>query len=571
MNAFLQFGLIILIVLGVSSVIRLLKQPLIIGYILSGILVGPIFLNIIKGSETITLFSELGIAFLLFIVGLHLSPKVIKEVGKISLITGIGQILFTAITGFLISRLFGFEIITSLYIAIGLTFSSTIIIMKLLSDKDALEKLYGKVSVGFLLVQDLVAVLVLLIISSINSNEGTSIGGAFLLIIIKGILVGTLFGLISHFLLPKLEKFLSKSQEFLFLFSIAWGFGLAVLFQQIGFSIEVGALIAGVLLSLTPYNHEISSKLKPLRDFFLIFFFVILGSQMVFGSLQEIILPVIAFSLLVAIGNPLIVIFLMGRMRYTKKTSFMAGLTVAQIGEFSLIFIALGVKVGHITTEILSFITLVSLITIFICTYLVRYSEKIYEKFSKHLSIFERKKITKIEELKKTYDYILLGYNRIGFSIIKSFSKITNNFLIVDYDPDVVRKLKNKKIDVLYGDVEDSELLENIGIERAKVVVSTIPDKEVNSLILEIINKKNKNSVKILTARQIKDAIDLYKEGADYIIMPHFLGGEYVSKLIEKSKSKKSSYEKEKIKEIISLKERIKEGHEHPKIEKEKK
>ena len=571
MNPFLQFGLIILIVLGVSFLVRILKQPLIIGYILSGILVGPVFLNIIKGSETITLFSELGIAFLLFIVGLHLSPRVIKEVGKISLITGMGQILFTAVTGLVLARLFGFEIITSLYIAIGLTFSSTIIIMKLLSDKDSLEKLYGKISVGFLLVQDLIAVLVLVIISSINSNEGTNIGSVFLIILIKGLGLGIFFGLISHYLLPKLEKFLSKSQEFLFLFSIGWGFGLAVLFQQIGFSIEIGALIAGVLLSLAPYNHEISSKLKPLRDFFLIFFFVILGSQMIFGNIQEIILPVIIFSLLVVIGNPLIVLFLMGQMRYTKKTSFMAGLTVAQIGEFSLIFISMGVKVGHLTPEILSFITLVSLITIFICTYMIRYSERIYEIFSKHLSIFERKKITNIEVPKKSYEYILLGYNRIGFSIIKSFSKITKNFLVIDYDPEVVKELKKKKINALYGDVDDSELLEELEIEKAKLIVSTIPEKETNSLLLEIAKRKNPQLIKILTARQINDAIELYKEGADYVIMPHFLGGEYVSRLIEKSKKNKSLYEKEKNKNLASLKERIKEGHEHPKVEREKK
>ncbi|MBN2880434.1 cation:proton antiporter [Candidatus Woesearchaeota archaeon] len=568
---FMQFGLIILIVLFVSLIIRLLKQPLIIGYIISGIIVGPVVLNLIRGSETITLFSELGIAFLLFIVGLHLSPKVIKEVGKISLITGIGQILFTAIIGFSIAYLLNFPILTSLYIAIGLTFSSTIIIMKLLSDKDALEKLYGKISVGFLLVQDLIAVLILIIISSITSNEGSNAGGLFLLIIAKGIILATIFGLISHFLLPKLERFLAKSQEFLFLFSIAWGFGLALIFSEIGFSIEVGALIAGVLLSLAPYNHEISAKLKPLRDFFLIFFFVILGSQMIFGNIKQLILPVIIFSALIIFGNPLIIIFLMGRMRYSKKTSFMAGLTVAQIGEFSLIFIALGVKVGHISPEILSFITLISLMTIFGCTYLIRYSEKLYEKLSKPLSLFERKKIKDTEIPKKEYDYILLGYNRIGFSIIKSFAKITKKFLIIDYDPDVVKKLKNKKLNAIYGDVDDSELIEDLGIAKAKVIVSTIPDKDTNTLILDIIKRNKSKTITILTGRQIQDALDLYKAGANYVIMPHFLGGEYVSKLIEKYKSNPSMYEKEKKKELITLKERLTEGHEHPRTEKERK
>lgn len=571
MELFMQLGLIILIVLAVSFLMRLLKQPLIIGYIISGILVGPVVFNLIRGSETINLFSEFGIAFLLFIVGLHLSPKVIKEVGKISLVTGIGQILFTAILGFSIAYLLDFAILTSLYIAIGLTFSSTIIIMKLLSDKDSLEKLYGKISVGFLLVQDLIAVLILIVISSITSHEGGNAGSVFALTLIKGFFIILGFGLISHFILPKLERFLAKSQEFLFLFSIAWGFGLAVIFSEIGFSIEVGALIAGVLLSLAPYSHEISSKLKPLRDFFLIFFFVILGSQMVFGNIKEIILPVIIFSILIVIGNPLIVMFLMGRMRYSKKTSFMAGLTVAQIGEFSLIFIALGVKVGHISPEILSFITLISLMTIFGCTYLIRYSERIYEKISNPLSIFERKKVKDQEIPKKEYDYILLGYNRIGFSIIKAFSKVTKNYLIIDYDPDVVRKLKREKINAIYGDADDSELLEELGIHKASVIVSTIPDKDVNSLILDIIKRNKSKTITILTGRQIKETLELYKDGADYVIMPHFLGGEYVSKLIKQAKKDKKLYKKEKDREIKLLKERIDEGHEYPETKRENK
>lgn len=571
MGTFIQFGLIILTVLLVSFIIRLLKQPLIIGYILSGILVGPIFLNLIKGTETIHLFSELGIAFLLFIVGLHLSPKVIKEVGKISLITGIGQILFTIVLGYFVCTLIGFSKITSIYIATALTFSSTIIIMKLLSDKDALEKLYGKISIGFLLVQDLIAVLILIIVSSTASTTTGSVGGAFLITILKGIGIILIFGLISHYLLPKMERFLAKSQEFLFLFSIAWGFGLSILFLQIGFSIEVGALIAGILLSLAPYSYEISSKLKPLRDFFLIFFFVTLGSQMIFGNISQIIIPVLILSLVIVIGNPFIVIYLMGRMKYSKKTSFMAGLTVAQIGEFSLIFLALGVKVGHIPPEVLSFVTLICLLTIFGCTYMIRYSEKIYEKLSKILSIFEKKQIRDKEIEKKQYDYILLGYNRIGFSIIKSFSKITKNFLIIDYNPDIVKKLKKKGLDVMYGDVDDSELLEDLEIFKSKVIVSTIPEKDTNELILDIIKRNKSKTVTILTGRQIHDAFELYNQGANYVILPHFLGGEYVSKLIEEYKENKKLYEKEKLKEITSLKERLLDGQEHPKTEKEKK
>jgi Kef-type K+ transport system membrane component KefB/Trk K+ transport system NAD-binding subunit len=567
-NPFVQFGLIILVVLVVSIIIRILRQPLIIGYILSGIIVGPLVLNLIQESETISVFSEMGIAFLLFIVGLHLSPKVIKEVGLISLVTGLGQILFTSIIGYFIAILLGFPFITALYIAIALTFSSTIIIMKLLSDKDALEKLYGKISIGFLLVQDLVAIITLIIVSSLASGSGAS--DVLFSTLIKGVALIIILVPISYYILPKLSWFFAKSQEFLFVFAISWGFGLSILFIYAGFSIEVGALIAGIMLSLSPYSFEISSKLKPLRDFFLISFFIILGSQMIFTDFSSLIIPAIIFTFLIVIGNPLIVMILMGLFGYSKKTSFMSGLTVAQIGEFSLIFIALGVKVGYITKEIMSFITLISLLTIFGCTYLIIYSESIFKKLSGVLSIFERKKIKEKEIPKKRYDYILLGYNRIGFSIIKSFSKITKNFLVVDYDPKVVAELQKEGLDTIYGDVDDSEFLEELGINKSKLIVSTIPEKETNRLILNILNKEKERPITILTSRQIEDALGLYNLKADYVILPHFLGGEYTAKLIETAKTKKELYEIEKKRELKLLKERLKKGHKHPEVERDR-
>jgi Kef-type K+ transport system membrane component KefB len=570
LSPFEQFAIIILIVLGVSFIMRLMKQPLIIGYILSGILVGPFIFNILHGGETLNIFSEMGIAFLLFIVGLHLSPRVIKEVGKVALITGIGQILFTAILGYFVGILFGFSVMTSIYIAVALTFSSTIIILKLISDKDALDKLYGKISVGFLLVQDFVAIIILIVISSIGTGDVSGAKNVFFMTLLKGVIIIAVLAPISYYLLPKFEKFLSKSQEFLFLFSIAWGFGLSILFFYAGFSIEVGALIAGVLLSLAPYSYEISSKLKPLRDFFLISFFIILGSQMVFNDITSMIIPILVFSLLVVLGNPFIVILIMSLMRYTKKTSFMAGLTVAQIGEFSLIFVALGVKVGHISNEILSIITLICLITIFGCTYLIRYSDSLYIKFSGILSAFERKKVHEEKVSREKYKYYLLGYNRIGFSILKSFSKITKDFLVIDYNPDIVEKLKDKGYNAIYGDIEDSEFLEDIGISDASLIVSTIPEKDSNLLIMDVLKRNKSDSIVVLTARQIKEALDLYKHGADYVILPHFLGGEYTSNLIEHARENKKDYDKERKKEIKLLKERLEKGHEHPRVGREK-
>ncbi len=563
---FAQISIIILIVLVISFIIRLLNQPLIIGYIISGILVGPLFLDILPEGNTLSTFSEMGIAFLLFIVGLHLSPRVIKEVGKIALITGIGQVLFTTSIGYLIGVSLGFSLLTSLYIAIAVSFSSTIIIMKLLSDKDALEKLYGKISIGFLLVQDLIAIIILLIVSSFSN--GSNFTDFISITILKGTLLIIILIPITKYVLPRFSSFFAKSQEFLFIFSIAWGLGFASLFKYMGFSLEVGALIAGVMLSLTNYNYEISSKLRSLRDFFMISFFILLGSQMAFGEISGMINPAIIYSLLILIGNPIIVLILMGIFGYSRNTGFMAGLTVAQISEFSLILIALGVKVGHIPSEIISLMTVIGLITIAGCTYMIKYSDRIYPYISKFLVIFERKNLKERKIPTREYKYILFGENRIGFSIMKSFKRLKKDFLVIDYNPEVVKRLSSEGIPCIYGDVSNIDFLEELKLNRAKLIVSTIPDRDTNLMLLDIIRNQNKFAIIIVAARQISDAFEFYDAGADFVVLPHFLGGEYTARIIEKAGESKHLYRKERQKHMKELNERLIRGHEHPHIEK---
>jgi len=564
---FIQISIVIFIVLLVSFIMKILKQPLIIGYILSGIIIGPLLLNFLPDDKTLTIFSEMGIAFLLFIVGLHLSPKVIREVGKIALITGIGQVVFTVSIGYFIARLLGFTSIASWYLAIAISFSSTIIIMKLLSDKDALEKLYGKISIGFLLVQDFIAITLLLIISS--SSAGENIFNTAVFTFLKGLLIFVILVPFTYYVLPKLSMFFAKSQELLFIFAISWGLGFAALFNYLGFSLEVGALIAGIVLSLTPYSFEVSSKLRPLRDFFIISFFILLGAQMVFQEVITMMWPAIIFSLVILFGNPLIVMTLMGIFKYTRHTGFMCGLTVAQISEFSLIIIALGARLGHIDSNIISLITVVALTTIAGSTYMIMFSDKIYPKISRLLGIFERKNIKEKKIKTENYPYILIGENRIGFSIMNAFNKLNKKFLVIDYNPDVAKRLSSENIACLYGDVSNIDFLEEIRLDKSKLIVSTIPDRETNLLLLDVIRRKNRSVIIILAARQISDAFEFYEAGADYVILPHFLGGEYVARIIEGAKESKPLYKRVRQKHMKELNKRLMRGHEHPHIEKD--
>ena len=286
MTIFIEISIIVIIATLVSLVVKFFKQPLIVGYIATGIIVGPYVLNILQARDEMELFSKIGIPLLLFIVGLTLNPDVMREVGKASFITGIGQVLFTSVIGYFIVRSLGFGTVPSAYIAVALTFSSTIIILKLLSDRGDLGKLYGKISIGFLLVQDIVATILLLVITVVGVTAIIPSGNLSHLAVVeiitllgKGALVSVFLYFVSKYVLPGIARFIAGSQEVLFIFSLAWGLGMSVFFYTIGFSIEIGALIAGVTLAASPFAYEISARMKPLRDFFIMLFFVLLGSQ----------------------------------------------------------------------------------------------------------------------------------------------------------------------------------------------------------------------------------------------------------------------------------------------------
>ena len=568
-DVFVQLSIIIILAVIISGVMKLLKQPLIIGYIITGILAGPLFLNIVKPHDVIATLSQFGIVFLLFIAGLSLNPRVLKSVGKVSLITGLGQILFTTLVGFLIAKLLGFSDTVAMYIAIALTFSSTIIIVKLLSDKGDLQTLYGRIALGFLIVQDIVAILILMIISSLNGKAN------IVSFVIKTILTGIgllgFIGFLSIYILPRIIKVVAKSQEFLLLFSIGWLLFLAIVFHYLNFSVEIGALLAGISLSISPYHFEIKSRMSVLRDFFILFFFVLLGSQMSFMNVSQFLIPILVFSIFILVGNPLIVMILMGLLKYTKRTGFLAGLTVAQISEFSLILIALGVKVAHVPNEILSMVTAIGLVTIFASTYMIIHANKLYCYLSKYLSIFERKgrKIDEhIHHKGRNYDIILFGCNRIGFSLLKSLKKLGKNLLIIDYDPEIITCLAKKGYECRYGDANDIEFLNKLNFSKTKMIISTIPDIETNLLLIRKIKEVNKKAIIIIVSHQIEEALKLYESGATYVIMPYFLGGQHVSTLIEKYGMNLDKFLEEKSKQIAHLKTRIKLRHEHPKPEK---
>ena len=379
---FIQLALVLVIAFVFSYISKAFKQPLILGYIVAGIVLSPFIIRLGASTNVIQALSQFGVAFLLFIVGLHMNPKSIKEVGLNSLLIGLGQMILTFALGFAVSFwAIHLSLTSSIYIAIAVAFSSTIIAMKLISDKGQLDSLYGKISIGVLIIQDIAAMAVLMVISSTSSGRG--LGSFALTNVLGGLSLVVILFLFGFAILPRITKNIAHSQELLFLFSITWAFGIAALFGIIGFSVEIGALIAGILLSVSPYGTEIGSKIRPLRDFFLILFFIILGLNVHISNISRIIIPSLILSVIVLVFKPLILMTLSAIFGYTKRNNFLVGVTLGQVSEFSLVVLALGVSVGQISQTILSIITLTMIITITFSSYLTIYSGRIYKKRGK--------------------------------------------------------------------------------------------------------------------------------------------------------------------------------------------
>lgn len=536
---------------------KALRQPLVVGYIITGIFASSSFLNIIHSKEQIELFARIGIIILLFIVGLSLNPRVIREVGKISLIAGLGQIAFTAIVGYLLTLLLGMGPLSALYISLALTFSSTIIIMKLLSDKNDLNKVYGKVTVGVLLIQDLVAILILMIASSFSGLTNVSLMTMTSLIVLKGIAMICALYLVSAYVLPAFGNFIASSRELLFLFSLGWGLGLASLFYLFGFSIEIGALAAGVSLSVLPFADGIASRMKPLRDFFIVMFFVSLGSDMKLDVITNALLPAFVLSLFVLIGKPVIVVMLMNLLGYKRKTAFRAGVSLAQISEFSLILMTLVLSMGQVQKSDVSLITLVGIITITVSSYLILYADRMYPHVEQFIAFFEFKKNTfeyKTEE--EIHEAVLFGFDRVGHDFIHAFTKLGTNYLVVDYNPTLIELMQKENIPFKFGDAEDVEFLRKLHFEKTKMVVSTIPDVKISHLLLRYVLKKNPRAIVILLTHDIDSAKDLYERGATYVIMPHYLSARHASDIISRHNFDLREFEKEKEKHLAYLEKR---------------
>ena len=526
LGAFGEFSLLLIISAFAGGIALLLRQPVLIAYIVVGIVVGPAVLGIVQAHEQIELLAQIGVSVLLFVVGLKLDLKHIRHIGPVALATGLGQLAFTILFGFLIVMLLGKSVMEAIYVAVALTFSSTIIIVKLLSDKREIDSLHGRIAVGFLIVQDLAVVLAMMVMSTLQSGETGWIDITLSLALRVSVAAIAMY-LLMRYILPRLVAKMASSMELLLIFAIAWGMSLAAIGEWAGFSKEAGAFLAGFSLASTDFRDAINARLTAIRDFLLLFFFIVLGSKLDFSTLGDELVPAIILSVFVLVGNPLIVMSIMGFMGYRKRTGFLAGLTVAQISEFSIVFVAMGITLGHVGLGALGLTTLVGVITIALSTYMILYSHKLYILLEPLFGIFERKVTFREMDGQTTADthlkpdVIVFGLGRFGGRLARGLADEGIKVLGVDFDPQAVQQFKNNGFAVRFGDGIEAALLESLPLRDTRWIVSTIPDVTSNKLLLEELRQFSFNGEIAVVAREDNVGMTLKNMGVHNVLYPN--------------------------------------------------
>ncbi len=540
MNILLDLGIIVFFSSVLSVFFNIFHQPFIPAYILTGIILGSSGLNLISEPEIIKVLSELGIAFLLFMTGLEFDLDKVKRLGRNIVLLGVFQIIITASLGFTASMFLGFDKITSIIIGIMLSFSSTAIVVKSMRDINQITTLHGRIVLGLLLVQDFFAILILSFISAgVNLDVMNSI--------LKSIFYTTIILFLSLFfrryINPLIIRKLSEEYSLLFLYSLSVLFIFGVLSYIFGIPISIGAFLAGISMAVTPYNIEISSNIKSLKEFFSVLFFVSLGLEANFNILTSQLVQFTFLLLFILLVKPLIVYILMSIFEYERKTSYFTSVYISQISEFSLILAIELFGRGLISSELMSLVILLVLFSLFTTPYYINYSSKSFlfldNKILKGIDGifgFGRKHFS-LEKLSRRHKnvenhVILCGLNTTGLNLMDYFKKNNIPFVVIDFDPEKVEKYYKEGINILYGDVTHPEVLKHANIEKSRLVISNIPHDAENQFLISFV-KKHGNPKIIVRASDVKTAIKYYNMGPDFVFVPKIAASMKLIKIMD--------------------------------------
>ncbi len=527
-GVFEQMALVLAVCVVAGGLAVLLRQSLTVGLIAAGIAVGPAVFGLVEPTSEIELLATVGTSLLLFVVGLKLDVRILQRLGPVAFAAGLGQVGFTAVIGFGLARILGFDPVDALYLALGLTFSSTIIIVKLLTDRRELKTLYGRIALGILVVQDLVVVVAMLAITAVGDVGTLSEPGTLERlgqVVLRALALLVIVVVMGRLVAPRLTGIFAQHGELLVLTVVTWAVLLASLSLQLGFSQEVGAFLAGVALASTSYRDAVASRLGTIRDFVLVFFFIELGTRVDPATVSEQVLPILVLSLFVLLGNPIIVMIIMGGLGYRRRVAFKTGLTVAQISEFSLILVALGVEQGHVGTDLLGVVTVIGVVTIAVSTELIHNADRLYRRIAPALRVFERAPEALASDPRAAADrpeYVVIGVGRLGSQVLDDLLARGDRVLGVDFDP---RGIKRARWDlpVVYGDADDPELVDRLPLGATRWVIITVRDLPTDLRLVTHLRRRGYTGGIAVAAGGSAACEQLLAHGADVTLRPWHL------------------------------------------------
>ncbi|HBY73364.1 MAG TPA: hypothetical protein DEG44_01595 [Candidatus Kerfeldbacteria bacterium] len=563
-SIFIELSIIIVVSTALALLAKIIKQPIVLAFMATGILLGPVGFNIIKSHELIDVLASFGIVLLLYIVGIELDIKKFKSLSWPTLLVGFGQIVGTGLVGWLTAVLLGFSVVEAWFIAIALTLSSTIIIVKLLSEKRQLESLYGRITVSILLLQDFAAILALLLLETFGRSSGLSVPWVEMgVLVFKTVVIGGAAFVLAKYVFRNIFLFIGRSQELLFLWSIAWCILFAAIALLWNYPMAISVFFAGISIGSLDYNYEIASRIRSLRDFFIVIFFTFLGSQLALNLDSHLLVSAVILSLFVLIGNPVIVFVILRILKHHERTAFYAGLTMAQISEFSFILANQGLKLGLITQELVSMIAVIGLVTIVLSTYMITYNEKLYRWMRPLLRFLPLPKseadVADNIPVELTNHIVIFGYHLTVDPVLTQLKKDGEQVVVVDYNPENTELIKQQGVYYIYGDMREEDILQLANLAVAKMIISIVPYHEPTMSLLQYVQHFKIQCEVVVLASYLMDVEKYYDAGATFVLHPESISLKFLLSVLTPEELAKASHVHKR--EVLTLIERSLQHH----------
>ena len=512
-----------------------LGQPTIIGYILTGVIIGPVGLGIVEPSILTETMAELGLAFLLFLLGIKMRISDIRHLIAPIVKISIPQMAAIGLVGFgLAMALPPFSFEESIIIGLAVMYSSTAVVIKMLNDKGKATSLHGKIDVGVLLAQDIVVVIILAVLAA-GRPEGPADIATTLAVVMVLVTVTTVAAIAaSKYVLPPLFRWIADSTTLFFLIAIAWLFLFVLVSDQINFllspigieaylSVEMGAFLAGLAIAQLPFSKDLQGRVNPLTDLFVMIFFVSVALDFEARHLLAYWQEAVVAAVVLMIAKFAVFFFLLHWQRFDLETTFLGSINMVQVSEFGIVVGVAAVETDpqFIGQAELGFITLVALMTMSVSVYLMQYNQQLFERAQPYLSRWEQTDPVTPADTEHRNHVVVVGYDEIARRALRILNDQYDDIVVIDRNVEHVEAIDEAGYESLFGDFQYEKIRKDAGLKYADFVFSSSDQLGINEMIL---NEVSDDATVFVEAKTAEEARRLYDLGAEYVIMGPQLG-----------------------------------------------